>query len=439
VDQEDSRLKALFQKFVSQKQSKTLLKPLAIAGAFMAFYYAAPALKNATASLAPAPKEVAAPVAVDMQYGIDFLQHEVTHYKIKSGDVFGSILQDKGIAGQQLQDILAQCIGQFDPTKLRSGKEILFLHDKVTHAPTHFIYEPNPYEFVVIKLDGSAQVTVTKRAVTTETSVAAGILEDTFWETLTNHGLTDDLADAMIDVLSFSVDFHRQKPGDKFKVVYEKYLVEGKQVGTGKILSAMYERDGKQNFAFRVEDANGKASYYDAEGRPQRRAFLKAPVKFSRITSRFSKNRFHPILRYSRPHNGTDFAAPHGAPILAVADGVVEEATRRGGNGNFVKIKHDKTYASQYLHMSGFAKGVRPGTHVKQGEVIGYVGSTGLATGPHVCFRFWKNGQQVDFLAQNLPTPEAIKGEMLEKFKVTRDSMMQKLDAMEYQPAKPRA
>jgi murein DD-endopeptidase MepM/ murein hydrolase activator NlpD len=437
VDQEDSRLKALFQKLAAQKQSKALLKPLAFAGALTAFYFAAPALRNSTASLVPVETQAVAPT--DMQFGVDFLQHEVEHYKIKSGDVFGSILQDKGIAGQQLQDILAQCVGQFDPTKLRSGKEILFLFDKVTQAPTHFIYEPNAYEYVVIKLDGSAQVTVTKHEVTTETSVAAGILEDTFWETLTTHGLSDDLADAMIDVLSFSVDFHRQKPTDKFKVVYEKYLVEGKQVGTGKILSAMYERDGKEYYAFRVEDANGRANYYDAEGRPQRRAYLKSPVKFSRITSRFSKNRFHPILRYSRPHNGTDFAAPHGAPILAVADGVVEEATRRGGNGNYVKIKHDKIYGSQYLHMSGFAKGIRPGTHVKQGEVIGYVGSTGLATGPHVCFRFWKNGQQVDFLKQDLPTPEAIKGEMLEKFIIARDSMKQKLDAMDYQKLDPRA
>jgi murein DD-endopeptidase MepM/ murein hydrolase activator NlpD len=426
-----------FQKYFKQVfKPSILIRSAAVLGAFGAFYLAAPALRNATAALVQPKVEEVQLAPANLQYGIDFDLYQQEVYKIKQGDVFGTILQEKGITGTEFQDILAQCIGQFDPTKLRAGKQITFLYDKQTHKATHFIYEPNAYEYVVINLDGSARVVLTKREVVTETVTSSGVLETTFWDALTDNGLTDDLADAMIDVLGFSVDFHRQKIGDRFKVVYERYLVEGKQVGTGKILSALYERDGKEHFAFRVEDQNGRANYYDQEGRPQRRAFLKAPVKFSRISSRFSHSRFHPVLRYSRPHHGTDFAAPHGAQIYAIADGVVEEATRRGGNGNFVKIKHDKTYASQYLHMSGFAKGIKPGKHVSQGEVIGYVGSTGLATGPHVCFRFWKNGQQVDFLKQNLPTPEPIKGKELEQFFIARDSMMQKLNAVPYTPGK---
>jgi murein DD-endopeptidase MepM/ murein hydrolase activator NlpD len=437
VDQDDSKPNPFLRGLLTKKNKFNPLKIVAIVGAFGAFYAAAPSMRSATASLVPVATQVEVPT--DMQYGIDFNTYSTETVAIKLGDVFGTILQDKGLTGQQIQDIIEQCVGQFDPTKLRAGKSYTILNNRATQAPEYFIYEPNPYEYVVIKLDGSSTVAVTKRQVVAETAIASGVITSTFWGALTDNGLTDDLADAMIDVLSFSVDFHRQKEGDKFKVIYEKYLVDGKQVGTGKILTALYERDGKQNYAFRVEDSNGKANYYDHEGRPQKRAFLKAPVKFSRISSKFTHSRFHPVLRYSRPHHGTDYAAPHGAAIYAIADGVVEEATRRGGNGNYVKIKHDKTYGSQYLHMSGFARGVRPGTHVKQGEIIGYVGSTGLATGPHVCFRFWKNGQQVDFLKQNLPSPDPITGAALKQFMIARDSMLQRLETVPYQEAVPKA
>jgi murein DD-endopeptidase MepM/ murein hydrolase activator NlpD len=435
VAQEDSQMKHKLQRlFRRYNRPSTYIKALATISLLVMFKMTAPSLKQTTASLflAKAQTDTTVEEPQDLQYGFDFMKYKVLRYKIKSGDVFGTILQDQGIDGAHIQRIIEQCTGQFDPTKLRSGREITLLFDPTTMLPQQFIYEPNPYEYVVIALDGSAKVSITKRDVVTETSVASGVLETTFWQALTANGLSDDLADAMIDVLSYSVDFHHYSDGDRFKVIYEKYTVDGRQVGTGKIISAMYERDGKLFHAFRVEDADGKANYYDFEGRPQKRAYLKAPVKFSRISSRFSNSRFHPILRYNRPHHGTDFSAPHGAPIFAVADGTVEEAERRGGNGNYVKIKHDKTYASQYLHMSKFAKGIRPGKHVTQGEVIGYVGSTGLATGPHVCFRFWKNGQQVDFLKQSLPSPDPIVGDDLVRFKVARDSMMEKLDSVPY-------
>jgi murein DD-endopeptidase MepM/ murein hydrolase activator NlpD len=236
----------------------------------------------------------------------------------------------------------------------------------------------------------------------------------------------------MIDVLASSVDFYHQKQGDRFKVMYEQHFVEGKAVGTGKIIAAVYERDGKEYHAFNFDKEGLSCKYYDIDGRPARKAFLKSPVKFSRISSRYDLNRLHPILGYHKAHFGTDYAAPYGTPILAVADGVVAEAARRGGNGNFVKLRHDNTYETQYLHMQGFAKGIRPGAHVAQGQTIGYVGSTGLATGPHVCFRFWKNGQQVDHLRLNLPSPEPIKGEDLKQYEVVRNNLKAQLDAVPY-------
>ena len=162
------------------------------------------------------------------------------------------------------------------------------------------------------------------------------------------------------------------------------------------------------------------------------KGFLRAPVKFSRISSHYNPKRFHPILKRVRPHLGTDYAAPYGTPILAVGDGVVLEATRRGGNGNFVKLKHNETYSTQYLHMKKFADGIRPGVHVKQGQVIGYVGSTGLATGPHVCFRFWKNGKQINHLKENFPPPKALPAETMPEFEKVRDQYLEHLASVPF-------
>ncbi len=289
------------------------------------------------------------------------------------------------------------------------------------------VYEPSPYEYCVFHLHDQPCVELVKRPVVVETRMAAGEIKTSLWQALIQSGMNDNLADAMIDALAASVDFYRQKVGDRFKVLYEQDYVEGQAVGSGKLLAALYERDGKTYYAFRFRREDGKPEYYDYDGRPARKAFLKAPVKYSRISSRFSMNRLHPILGYKRPHFGTDYAAPHGTPIIAVADGIVTEATQKGGNGKYVRIRHDKVYETQYLHMSGFASGIRPGARVSQGQVIGYVGATGLASGPHVCFRFWKNGQQVDHLRLNLPQPEPITGALLEAFKQERDRLLERL------------
>jgi len=320
----------------------------------------------------------------------------------------------------------------FSITRMMVGKNLYFLTSKTETKAGFMIYEPSPYEYVVFSLKAPFEVKIVKRAVETRQVASSGVLESSFWQALIDNELSDELADGMIDILATSVDFYHQKQGDRFKVVYEQHFVEGRAVGTGKIIAAVYERDNKEYYAFNFEKEGLSCKYYDFDGRPARKAFLKAPVKFSRISSRFNMNRLHPVLGYHKAHFGTDYAAPYGTPILAVADGVVEEATRRGGNGNFVKLRHDNTYSTQYLHMQSFAKGIRPGTRVSQGQTIGYVGSTGLATGPHVCFRFWKNGQQVDHLRLNLPAPEPIKGENLKQYETARDALKKQLDAVPY-------
>lgn len=389
--------------------------------------------RQAAALVFAQPELDALPVVPEnMRWGFSMDEFQLSDTELRRGDILGDVLTKKGLTYPVVAMLVENARGVFSITSMRMGKKLYFLTREGATVPNALIYEPSPYEYVVFQLEAPHKVEVVKRHVVTEIRAASGVLETNFWQALTDNGLNDNLADGMIDVLASSVDFYHQKVGDRFKVVYEQHIVEGEEVGTGKIIAAVYERDGKESFAFHFKKEGEKTDYYDFDGRPARKAFLKAPVKFSRISSRYSLKRMHPVLGYNRPHFGTDYAAPHGTPIIAVAEGTVVEATQRGGNGKFVKIRHNGNYETQYLHMSGFAKGMRPGARVAQGQTIGYVGSTGLATGPHVCFRFWKNGKQVDHLRLNLPQPDPITGALLEEFKVERDRLIAMLTKVPY-------
>lgn len=401
---------------------------LILLAAFVA-YFQIQNKQQAAAALALANKPA---IEEQFRWGFSLNQYHILDNELRSGAVLGEILMQHGLQYAQVAKLVESAKGVFNINAMRAGKTLHFLFKSQAASPEFMVYEPSPYEYVVFQLQEPFQVQVVKRDVKTEIKAASGVLETNFWQALTDNGLNDELADGMIDVLASSVDFYHQKQGDRFKVVYEQYYVEGQAVGTGKIIAAVYERDGKEYYAFHYENLNEKCSYYDFDGRPARKAFLKAPVKYSRISSRYSRNRLHPILGYHKAHFGTDYAAPYGTPILAVAEGVVVEAAHRGGNGKFVRIRHDGTYETQYLHMQGFARGIRSGARVAQGQTIGYVGSTGLATGPHVCFRFWKNGQQVDHLRLNLPQPKPMAGQDLEQYIIVRDSLLRVINQVPY-------
>ncbi|HRI60675.1 MAG TPA: peptidoglycan DD-metalloendopeptidase family protein [Saprospiraceae bacterium] len=371
-------------------------------------------------------------VPENMRWGFAVDEFQLTEAPLKSGDILGEMLMKQGLTYPQVNRIVEQCKGKFNINSMRIGRKLNFLAGHEGQLPAYMIYEPSPYEYVLFNLKEPYNVEVVKRQMVIDTIASSGVLETSFWQALMDNGLDDQLADGMIDILASSVDFYHQKQGDRFKVVYEQHIVEGEPVGTGKIIAAVYEREGKEYYAFNFEKPGEKTNYFDFDGRPARKAFLKSPLKYSRISSRYNLHRLHPILGYHKAHLGTDYAAPQGTPIMSVAEGTVVEAGRKGGNGNYVKIRHDGVYQTQYLHMSGFAKGIRPGTRVAQGQTIGYVGSTGLATGPHVCFRFWKNGREVDHLRLNLPQPEPIKGAVLEEFIQVRNGLIQMLNGVEY-------
>ena len=359
---------------------------------------------------------------------------ETEERMIEQGAVLSDIFNSIGIGINTLHKLLQAGEDVFDVRHLRAGKTYKVLYDKGTKSPSYFIYEPDPINYFVFDLVEESGIIKGQKPVDTLRHSFAGLIESSLWNAFSHYDIPGAqipvLTAKMEDALAWSVDFHHLQPGDEFKLLYDEYFVEGESVGIGEMKAAYFQTSGKDYYAFRYN--NGKYDgYFSADGRPMKKAFLKAPVKFSRISSRYNLNRFHPVLKRVRAHLGTDYAAPYNTEIYATADGVIEQIGYTSGNGNYIKIKHDKTYSTQYLHMNKFASGMKRGTHVRQGEVIGYVGATGLATCPHVCYRFWKNGKQVDHLRENLPEPAPMDESDMPDFIIVKEQLQQKLDQIQ--------
>lgn len=296
---------------------------------------------------------------------------------------------------------------------VKEGTPFIILSEigDTTFTAKYCIYPKNIVEYIVF--DFTDSIVVEKRQKENQTSeqlltgeiVQNSNLTFALDQQLEDINMTGEMAEYIAGVFAWSIDFFRLHPGDQFKVIYTEKSVEGTPYGIGGISSAWFKHQGQEFFAFEyvLDSANNKIGFFNEEGKEMRRPFLMAPVAYSRISSGYSGSRFHPVQKRWKAHLGTDYAAPKGTPIMATANGTVIAAAYTRGNGNYVKIKHDDTYTTQYLHMTGFAEGIRKGVYVKQGQTIGYVGSTGLATGPHVCYRFWKNGKQIDHRAEKLP------------------------------------
>ncbi|SFB86082.1 Murein DD-endopeptidase MepM and murein hydrolase activator NlpD, contain LysM domain [Parapedobacter composti] len=338
-------------------------------------------------------------------FGIPIDGYEIETNTVKRNEFLSSILTRYQLDMQRISVLADKSKSIFDVRKIAAGHEYTVFRD-VTGQAAYFVYQPNPIDYVVYDLRDTISVYKSQKAVDTKMETVAGVIQSSLYETLEANGASPDLAVQLAEIYGWAVNFYRINRGDWFKLVYERKYVDGNPIGPGRIQSAMFGHNGKEYQAYYFETADGKGSYYDENGKSLRRTFLKAPLKYSRISSRYTSRRFHPVLGRWKAHLGTDFAAPHGTPIVATAAGVVVESAHSGGNGNYVKIKHDNVYTTQYLHMS--RRAVKKGQRVAQGQVIGYVGSTGLATGPHVCYRFWKNGRQVDALAQVFPPSEPI-------------------------------
>lgn len=369
----------------------------------------------------------------EFKFGFDTETHHFETSRLKHNQFVGQILTDNGISYSLVAKLEEKAKDVFDVRNIRAGKRFhLVKKDSCSDNALAFIYEPNPLRYVIYDFSDSVDVKVIEKDYSLIVETASGEIKSSLWQSMTDQGINPGVIDLMEDALASSVSFYHTKKGDKFKVIYERKYIDGEPVSLGKMLGAYYQNKYGDYYSVYYEN-DLYTGFYDMEGRPSKKTFLKSPIKGSaRISSRYNLRRLHPIKLRRIPHLGTDYAAPYGTPIMAVADGVITKAAYSKNNGRYVKMRHDGTYETQYLHMQRFAKGIRPGINVSQGATIGYVGSTGLATGPHVCFRFWKNRRQIDHLRENFPPAEPMAEDELPVYFELRDSVRTMLDQIPF-------
>ncbi|WP_100629205.1 peptidoglycan DD-metalloendopeptidase family protein [Algoriphagus formosus] len=363
-------------------------------------------------------------------YGIDVTGLNIIEGTVARNQTLGSILSPFEVPYQIIDELAKKSKEIFDVRNIAFNKnfKLITAEDSTSVKPRYFIYEPNAAEYVVFDLD-SLEIYKKEKPAEIRTREIGGVIQTSLYVDMIEKGVGPDLIDLFADLYGWSVDFQRLQKGDKFKVVFDEKFVEDQSVGVVGIQTAYFEHMGEPYHAIPFEQ-NGEMNFFDQEGNSLKKAFLRDPLKYSRISSRYNLRRFHPVQKRYKPHLGTDYAAPRGTEIRTVGDGTVVEAGYSRGNGNYVKIKHNGTYSTQYLHMSKIGKGIKKGSRVRQGQVIGYVGSTGLATGPHLCFRFWKHGKQVDWLREKIPPSEPILAENKDAFELVKRDAIQVLAAI---------
>ena len=352
------------------------------------------------------------------QFGYTLNNYTVVRDTVKRGDSFGIILENNNLFYPQIFNIVQKVKQVYDMRKINIGKPytILFSKDSLK-TPKVFIYQPNPIEYVLVSLTDSLWAEKKAKAVKLVEFEAEGTIESSLSETMEEKKLSPLLSNELSEIYAWTIDFFRLEKGDNFKIIYTaKYVDDSIYVGLNRIHSAYFEHRKKPYYAieFETDPKRGIFEYFDEKGKNLRRAFLRSPVQFSRISSRYNLKRKIAYYGRVRPHLGTDFAAPINTPIRTTASGTVVKSGYTRGNGNYVTIKHNATYSTQYLHMK--KRGVKKGQFVKQGDYIGTVGMTGNTSGPHVCYRFWKNGKQVDPLRQKLPEAKPISQDLKEKY-----------------------
>ncbi|AIZ40752.1 M23 family metallopeptidase [Cellulophaga baltica] len=368
-------------------------------------------------------------------YGFNLEDFVVLKDTVRNGDSFGDLMIKNKVDYQKIFKISTEFKDTFDVRKIKIGKPYAILKSKDTsEIAQYFIYEDDRINYTVVDLRDSVIAYHGKKNVKYVERVASGVINSNLSTAINEQGIDYMVTNNLSEIYAWSIDFFRLQKGDKFKVLYkEKYINDSIYAGAEPIEAAFFEHNGESFYAFSYEtdSVNNISEYYNEQAKNLRRAFLKAPVEFSRISSRYNLNRRIAYYGYKvRPHKGTDYAAPIGTPILATANGTVIESTRRGGNGKYVKIEHNSTYSTQYLHMKN--QNVKKGQYVKQGDVIGWIGMTGNTGGPHVCYRFWKNGKQVDPLREKLPVAEPIVDSLRGRYLEFISPIKAKLDSVPY-------
>jgi murein DD-endopeptidase MepM/ murein hydrolase activator NlpD len=366
-----------------------------------------------------------------IEYGINCDSLSIERGIVRKNQSLSEILSVYDIGSEIIHQIASMSRPVFDVRKMKVGNPytVLLTKDTVPEI-AYFIYEEDDVSYITYQLKDQLKVEKGAKPLTRDTCTITGSIQSSLWNSLIENGGDPALAAEMSEVYAWTIDFFGIQKGDFYKVVYEDLKVEGKSIGVGKVLAACFNHMGTDLYAFRFT-SGGETGYYDDKGQNLQRAFLKAPLKFKRISSKFSHGRMHPILKIRRPHLGVDYAADYGTPVQTIGDGtVIEKGWNKGGGGNYIKVKHNGAYTTLYMHLAGFAKGISTGSRVKQGDVIGYVGSTGLSTGPHLDFRVFLNGSAIDPLKMESPPSEPVASQYMEQFSLLKDSFKADMDSL---------
>ncbi|MEA3495370.1 MAG: peptidoglycan DD-metalloendopeptidase family protein [Bacteroidota bacterium] len=362
------------------------------------------------------------------EFGISSDTFNLTKATIKNNATLSDILKPYNVSIKIINSVADSATNIFNVKKIRTAKEYtVFSSMDSPFVAKYFVYEINSVDYVVFKLFDTVSVTKYSKAVDTVENSLAGEINTSLWVDMHNKGASPDLINKLSDVYAWEINFFRIDKGDRFAVIYENILVENKSVGIGKIIGACFYHQQKDYYAFLFKQ-DGRYDYFDEKGFCLSKMLVKAPLKYSRVSSRFSNNRFHPVLKRYRPHHGVDYAASYGTPVHAAGNGVILKANYSGGAGNYVKIQHNSVYTTGYMHLSKYGKGIKKGAEVQQGDIIGYVGSTGLSTGPHLDYRVWKNGKNINPLTLDLPPVKAVDKKNIKEFNMIKEGLLKKIN-----------
>tara|TARA_B100000963_G_scaffold149569_4_gene130367 strand:- start:16089 stop:17378 length:1290 start_codon:yes stop_codon:yes gene_type:complete len=423
------------RKFYKRKKTNKI-KWIKIVLFFLVFYISFALIKNKTEITDSNELNINNDVAVEIrkpvfEYGIQLDSFKIIKEVVLSGENISGIWANYNMFFLK-DDILKKSSEVFDfikNLKATNNYTVLLKSD----TARYFIYELDKINYVVVDVCDRDNIDVYKgvKQVITKPMFSQAVITSSLSEACSEKNISQKLSQEISEIYAWTIDFFTIQEGDIFKVYYENNYIDScgkeKYIGVGKILAAEFVHKNQSFYAFYFEQNGNYGEYFDENGMTLRKAFLKAPLNYYRISSRYSKNRKHPVTGQWKGHFGTDYAAPKGTPIMTTANGTIETASFTKYNGYYVKVKHNSTYSTQYLHMSKIKSNIKKGVFVKQGDIIGYVGSTGLATGPHVCYRFWKNGVQVDPYKQKLPPGDPIEEKNKVKFLQYKDSLLLKL------------
>ncbi len=385
--------------------------------------------------LIQAEKDSTAVEPVNKLFGIPVDSFRIENGKIARNQNLSGLLQKYNLPDGTFEQALVNLKSSkiFNSRKVKAGNEyVVFLTKDSLHLLQYLIYEDTPVNYFVMNFTDSAKISAGAKVVKMEEKRFTGKITTSLWDAITSKDADPMLAIDLSEIYAWTIDFFDLQPGDSFSVIYNENYIDTNSIGINNITTAYFRHSGQDFYAIPFIQDSTK-SFFDLEGNSLRKAFLKAPLRFSRISSRFSYSRFHPILKIRRPHLGVDYAAPIGTPVHAIGDGKIIEVAHSSGSGNIVKIRHNSIYTTSYMHLSRFGKGIRTGVNVKQGDIIGYVGSTGLSTGPHLDFRFYKNGKPVDPLKVEAPPVEPVLDTNRIAFDSVKALMVSRLDSIKYQ------